>query len=131
MDWLSTFGTHYNRIMECLLPQAFLVPSQGFLNALAYGWTRGDFLSVMSTRRYNRPRPDSLATSYEEMDEEEEVEETEVESDTEEGEEGRGKVKQSLLFLTNSAHNSMTRERRQGSNNALTPVSPGGLLGDV
>ena len=24
------------------------MPLQGFLNALAYGWTRGDFLSVMS-----------------------------------------------------------------------------------
>ena len=85
----------------------------------------------MSRRRYSRQRPDSLATSYEEMDEEEEVEETEVESDTEEGEEGRGKVRQSLLFPTSSAHDSMTRERRQRWNNALTPVSPGGLLGDV
>ena len=30
--------------------QALTVPIQGFLNALAYGWTRGDFKSVMSLR---------------------------------------------------------------------------------
>ena len=30
--------------------QALTVPIQGFLNALAYGWTRGDFRSVMSLR---------------------------------------------------------------------------------
>ena len=31
--------------------QAIFVPIQGFLNALAYGWTREDFLSAMSSRR--------------------------------------------------------------------------------
>ena len=30
--------------------QALTVPIQGFLNALAYGWTRGDFRSVISLR---------------------------------------------------------------------------------
>ena len=103
-----------------------LVPSQGFLNALAYGWTRGDFLSVMSRKRYNRSRPDSLATSYEAMEEEEEEEETS------EGEEsGEFQVGKSLLFPTSRAHHSMTGDGRQRGNTAVTPVSPGGLLGDV
>ena len=45
--------------------QALLVPSQGFLNALAYGWTRGDFISVMSTRRLGGfPKTDSPGSSY-------------------------------------------------------------------
>ena len=98
--------------------QALLAPSQGFLNAAAYGWTRGDFLSVMSRRRHNRELPDSANTSYGAMEEEEEEkeEETDVESEREEGE-GR-------LLLD-------SRERRQRGNTALTPVSPGGLLGDV
>ena len=90
----------------------------------------------MSRRRYNRPRPDSLATSYEAMEEEEEVEETEVESDGEEEVEGRGGrggrgAKHSLLLPNSRGHDPMRRERRKGWNNTLTPVSPGGLLGDV
>ena len=101
--------------------QALLAPSQGFLNAAAYGWTRGDFLSVMSRRRHYRELPDSANTSYGAMEEEEEEKEekegeTDVESEREEGE-GR-------LLLD-------SRERRQRGNTALTPVSPGGLLGDV
>ena len=67
--------------------QALFVPSQGFMNALAYGWTRGDFLSVMITRRHNRTLSDSVATSYEGMEEEEE-EETEVEDEREDWEKG-------------------------------------------
>ena len=90
----------------------------------------------MSRRRYNRPRPDSLATSYETMEEEEEVEETDVESDREDKEEGRGGregggAKHCLLLPTNRGYDPMRRERRKGWNNTLTPVSPGGLLGDV
>ena len=71
----------------------------------------------MSRRRHNRQLPDSVNTSYGAMEEEEEEEEdTEVESEREEGE-------RKLLLDS--------RERRQRGNTALTPVSPGGLLGDV
>ena len=53
-------------------------------------------------------------------EEEEEKEEKEGETDVEsEREEGEGR-----LLLD-------SRERRQRGNTALTPVSPGGLLGDV
>ena len=62
--------------------QALFVPSQGFLNALAYGWTRGDFLSVMSVRRCSRRLSESAASpSYESMEEEEEEEEEEETED--------------------------------------------------
>ena len=44
--------------------QALTVPIQGFLNALAYGWTRGDFRSVMSLRRNNNNN--SLTISHQE-----------------------------------------------------------------
>ena len=90
---------------HCVIPcsmikQALTVPSQGFLNALVYGWTRGDFLSVMSTRRLNRPQPDTLATSYDAMEEEEE--ETEVEDEGEDwGREFRHN--NSLLFSDSRA----------------------------
>ncbi|CAI8027916.1 hypothetical protein GBAR_LOCUS15900 [Geodia barretti] len=112
------FNTNEEVNFYYLLLEALLAPSQGFLNAAAYGWTRGDFLSVMSRRRHNRELPDSTNTSYGAMEEEEEEkeEETDVESEREEGE-GR-------LLLD-------SRERRQRGNTALTPVSPGGLLGDV
>ena len=79
--------------------QALIVPSQGFLNAVAYGWTRGDFLSVMSVRRYSRTLPDSISTSYEAMEEEEE--ETEVEDEREDWEKGFP-VENSLLFSSNT-----------------------------
>ena len=79
--------------------QAIFVPSQGFLNALAYGWTRGDFLSVMSSRRRHRQR-DSFSTSYEAMEEEEE-EETEVEDEREDWERGFP-VENSLLFSSST-----------------------------
>ena len=113
----------------CLTMQALFVPSQGFMNALAYGWTRGDFLSVMTTRRHNRTLSDSVATSYEGMEEEEE-EETEVEDEREDWERGFH-PENSLLSSFNRARDSMTGERRQRGNTALTPVSPGELLGDV
>ena len=32
--------------------QAVSVPIQGFLNALAYGWTRREFLTVMSSQQH-------------------------------------------------------------------------------
>ena len=81
-----------------MIKQALTVPSQGFLNALVYGWTRGDFPSVMSTRRLNRPQPDSLTTSYDAMEEEEEdEEETEVEDEGEDWERGF-RPDNSLLF---------------------------------
>ena len=113
-----------------LTMQALFVPSQGFMNALAYGWTRGDFLSVMTTRRQDRTLSDSVGTSYEGMEEEEEEEETEVDDEREDWEEGFH-PENSLLSSFNRACDSMTGERRQRGNTALTPVSPGELLGDV
>ena len=110
--------------------QALTAPSQGFLNALAYGWTRGDFLSVMSN---NRPRLNSLTASSDiqgDKEEEEEEEETEVEDEREDWERG-SQSRNSLLFSSSRAHDSMTGERRQRRNTALTPLSPGGLLRDV
>ncbi|CAI8022378.1 hypothetical protein GBAR_LOCUS13152 [Geodia barretti] len=74
-------------IFISLIFEALFVPSQGLMNALAYGWTRGDFLSVMSTCRHNRTLSDSVGTSYEGMEEEEE-EETEVEDEREDWEKG-------------------------------------------
>ncbi len=32
-------------------PQSVTIPVQGFLNAIVYGWTRDDFLYVMSMSR--------------------------------------------------------------------------------
>ena len=83
----------------------------------------------MSRRRYNRPRPDSLATSYETNLEEEEEEEEEETCNGEES--GEFQVGKSLLFPTSRAHHSMIGDGRQRGNTAVTPVSPGGLLGDV
>ena len=63
--------------------QAFFVPSQGFMNALVYGWTRGDFLSVMSAKRYNRGQ--KLLSSFSatcDVSEKEEEEEAENEGET-------------------------------------------------
>ena len=96
--------------------QAILVPSQGFLNALAYGWTRGDFLSVMSTARNSRHRrqqqTDSLATSYDTLADDEE----------EEGEEGGERARNSIP--SNMAQGFLPGERRARAGTALTPVSP-------
>ena len=90
------------------------------MNALAYGWTRGDFLSVMSTCRHNRTLSDSVGTSYEGMEEEEDERE-----DWERG----FHPENSLLSSFNRARDSMTGERRQRGNTALTPVYPGEPLG--
>ena len=81
--------------------QALTAPSQGFLNALAYGWTRGDFLSVMSK---NRPRLNSLTASSDnqgDKEEEEEEEETEVEDEREDWE--RGSQSRNSLLLQQSS----------------------------
>jgi hypothetical protein len=51
-------------IYTFLLCEAGLVPLQGFLNAVAYGWTRGDFLSVMSTQHNLSNLSDSQPHSY-------------------------------------------------------------------
>ena len=108
-----------------------MAPSQGFLNALAYGWTRGDFLSVMSK---NRPQLNSLTASSDNQgdkeDEEEEEEDEEDEDEREDWERG-SQSRNSLLFSSSRAHDSMTGERRQRRNTALTPLSPGGLIRDV
>ena len=89
----------YKGLFLPLKKQALIVPSQGFLNAVAYGWTRGDFLSVMSVRRYSRTLPDSISTSYEAMEEEEE--ETEVEDEREDWKKGFP-VENSLLFSSST-----------------------------
>ena len=59
-------------------PQAIFVPIQGFINALAYGWTRGDFLRVMSSRHGNENQASTQALSPTTS-----LEETEEETDTE------------------------------------------------
>ncbi|CAI8027048.1 hypothetical protein GBAR_LOCUS15487 [Geodia barretti] len=101
-----------------LLLEAIFVPSQGFMNAVAYGWTRGDFLSVMSTTRHNRLKSGSIAASYEATEGEQEAkeEEEEVETDDEEKKEDweggeefcRGN---SILFSSSRALDSMTGGR--------------------
>ena len=107
--------------------QAILVPLQGGLNAIAYGWTRGDFLNVMSTSRINshsrHTRAGSYALSYEAMAEKEE---TVVEDDGEEWEdEGIHRRGNSLLFSA-----SHEPEDQGGGGNAMTPGTPGVLLGE-
>ena len=84
--------TKISQVIVCFFrnKQALFVPSQGFLNAMAYGWTRGDFLSVMSVRPpHNRRLFESAAsTSCEAMEEEEEEEEEEAEDGQERKDEG-------------------------------------------
>ena len=59
------------------------MPLQGFLNAVAYGWTRGDFLSVMSTTRHLNDFSQSQSHCYGSV----EKTERRVEKDQEEEEE--------------------------------------------
>ena len=88
---------------------------------MVYGWTRGDFLRVMSSPpRHNRLRPDSLTTSDDETEEEEEVEETGKEDEREDWERG-SRPGGSLLFSSSRARHSRRGKR---GNTALTPVSP-------
>ena len=92
------------------------------MNALAYGWTRGNFLSAMSKQRSTagiRPQTNSLATSLGETDEEEE-EEREVEDERGEWERREVLVEENSLLLS---HDLITGERRQRRDTALSPVS--------
>lgn len=109
--------------------QALFVPIQGFLNAAVYGWTRGDFLNVMSSRKvYSRPNHFSL--SYE--NEEETVVEDDGEEDGERWQRDESqRMGNSILFLSiEQEGGSVPVSRRQGANNAITPGSPGVLLGE-
>ena len=84
--------------------QSILVPLQGFLNALAYGWTRGDFLGVMSSqhRHNSRPGNDSFVISYESTNNDEET----VVEDDEEWEENTHQTRHlsTSLMLESSTH---------------------------
>ena len=87
------------------------------MNAVAYGWTRGDFLSVMSATRHNRLKPGSIAASYEATEGEREEDEEEVETDDEEKKEdwegGEGFCSgNSILFSSSRALDSMTGGRK-------------------
>ena len=80
---------HYNSHIATCRVVMILPPSlpPSFLNALAYGWTGGDFLSVMSRRRlrrHSRQPPDSLGTSYNAMMEEGEEDDMLQETENEE-----------------------------------------------
>ena len=85
----------------------------------------------------NRPRLNSLTASSDNQGdkEEEEVEEEEEDEEEETEDEGEDWERQfrpgTLLFSSSRAHDSMTGERRQRRNTALTPLSPGGLLRDM
>ena len=74
------------------------------MNALAYGWTRADFLSVMSTQIKTPSQPQILATSCEAVKVEEEEEE-----DVDEREE----CDSSSELLSSRALGSKAGERRQ------------------
>ena len=100
------------------------------MNALAYGWTRGNFLSAMSAQPLNTGgRSNSLTTSLGERDEEEDEEgdgEEEKEVYDERGEwNQRSELSpgNSLLLSLSRARDSVAGERRQRGNTALTPVS--------
>ena len=80
----------------------------------------------------NRPRLNSLTASSDNQGDKEEEEEEEGEEEDEREDWERGSQSRNSLFFSSSrAHDSMTGERRQRRNTALTPLSPGGLLGDV
>ena len=107
-----------------MLLQAIIVPIQGALNAVVYGWTRGDFLNVMSSQRVN-PRTGSFALSYDAMEGEGER----VEDDGEERECGeRHHMGNSALFLSTSEEVEPVMGGEEHA--AMTPVSPGYLLGE-
>ena len=77
--------------------QAIFVPIQGFLNAIVYGWTRGDFLGIMSSQRVVRGRANSFTLSHDDTHDEKE----EVEDDGEEWECGSTHRKDnSILYLS-------------------------------
>ena len=125
-------GCRLSLTEECL-SQGALVPLQGFLNALTYGWTRGDFLSVMSRRRlrrHSRQPPDSLGTSYNAMMEEEEEDDMLQETENEEELERTGDICREINSIF-SRRESLTGEGRRGRTNSLvTPTSPRGFPRD-
>ena len=110
--------------------QALLVPLQGFLNALAYGWTRGDFLSVMSSQHHRNSRPgtDSFVISYESTNNDEET----VVEDDEEWEENTHQTRHlsTSLMLESPTHGADggEKERKRGDDAVMTPASPVILL---
>ena len=98
------------------------MPVQGFLNAVVYGWTRGDFLNVMSSQRPGI-RQDSFALSQDTMDEEEETQGEDDEEDEEEEERERiDRTGNSILFLSVS-------QEMEGGGTADTPGTPRPFLG--
>ena len=98
------------------------VPIQGALNAVAYGWTRGDFLSVMSSQHFwNRPRGDSLAVSYDSVEGETMVED---EVEWERDERHRSILFSGSLRLGATPIPGGGREGRQRCGTAMTPGSP-------
>ena len=107
--------------------QAIFVPIQGFLNAVVYGWTRGDFLNVMSSQQV-RTRADSFALSYDAMEREGER----VEDDGEESEHQQTRrTGNSILFLSTSQEvESGVPIMDEAAHAAMTPVLPGFLLGE-
>ena len=95
-----------------------LVPLQGFLNAIAYGWTRSGFLSAVSTRprrMRSGSETDALATSLgtvdenrEETDEEDNGGEPPTSVSQDEDEVHAGKGRNNIAFA-NSGQRCSTR----------------------
>lgn len=73
--------------------QGVTIPVQGFLNAIVYGWTRDDFLYVMSMRQ--------LTTDQ--------SEEVEVEVSAQEIEEESAKLDDSGIHISTNREYSFTR----------------------
>ena len=102
-----------------VLLQAIFVPIQGALNAVVYGWTRGDFLNVMSSQRVGT-RTGSFSLSYDAMEGEGERVEDDGES------EGTHHMRNSALSTSQEVEPVMDG----GCHAAMTPVLPGYLLGE-
>ena len=102
-----------------MILQAISVPIQGALNAVVYGWTRGDFLNVMSSQRVGA-RTGSFSLSYDAMEEEGERVEEDGES------EGAHRMRNSALSTSQEVEPVMD----EGGHAAMTPVLPGYLLGE-
>ena len=110
--------------MISFIIQALCVPIQGALNAVAYGWTRGDFLSVMSSQHFwNRPRGDSLAVSYDSVEGE-----TMVEDEVEWERDERHQTRSSLPFSVSLRLAGRGDQKQKGG--VMTPGSPGNMLGE-
>jgi len=50
-------------VIPCLVSQSVTVPLQGFLNAIVYGWTRGDFLFIMAATSSHSYQKEAEVTS--------------------------------------------------------------------